>query len=107
MAGRRCGQTGPWARYNHRPARSAVGHCPSLWRERLEPFAPGRSKDVLFLFDTPGPWARYRCDHQAEQLQHLGVTSDVVQTARVELPAVLDHYDRFVLNRVKVVRGSR
>jgi glycosyltransferase involved in cell wall biosynthesis len=70
-------------------------------RERLEPFAPARSKDVLFLFDTPGPWARYRCDHQAEQLQHLGVTSDVVQTARVVLPAVVDHYDRFVLNRVK------
>ena len=70
-------------------------------RGRLEPFVPAGRKDVLFLFDNPGPWARYRCDHQAEHLHQLGVTSDVVQTARVELSDIVDQYERFILNRVK------
>ena len=61
---------------------------------------PAGHKDVLFVFEHPGPWARYRCDHQAEQLEFLGGTADVVQLEHVDLPTTVDHYDCFVLNRV-------
>jgi len=63
-------------------------------------FEPAGHRDVLFVFELPGPWARYRCDHQAEQLALLGATADVVQLEHVDLPATIDHYDCFVLNRV-------
>jgi O-antigen biosynthesis protein len=63
-------------------------------------FEPAGHKDVLFVFELPGPWARYRCDHQAEQLALLGATADVVQLDDVDLTATVDHYDCFVLNRV-------
>jgi glycosyltransferase involved in cell wall biosynthesis len=68
---------------------------------QLEPFRPTGHKDVLFAYDLPGPWARYRCEHRAEELSGAGVCSDVVQTARLDLPAVIGFYDRFVLNRVQ------
>jgi glycosyltransferase involved in cell wall biosynthesis len=55
---------------------------------------------VLFVHDEPGAWTRYRCDHQAEQLGFVGVTSDVVQSDRIDLTAAVDHYETFVLNRV-------
>jgi O-antigen biosynthesis protein len=61
---------------------------------------PVQHKDVLFVFELPGAWARYRCEHQAEQLQRDGRSSDVVHLDRVDLAAAVDRYDSFVLNRV-------
>jgi O-antigen biosynthesis protein len=54
---------------------------------------------VLFVFDEHGPWTRYRCEHQAEQLDLVGMTSDVVASAS-DLDAAWDRYDAFVLYRV-------
>jgi O-antigen biosynthesis protein len=54
----------------------------------------------LFVFELPGAWARYRCEHQAEQLQLLGKSADVVHLESVDLAATVDRYDSFVLNRV-------
>jgi len=48
-----------------------------------------------------GAWARYRCEHQAEQLAFLGVSSDIVQSGRIDLAAAVDYYESFVLNRVE------
>jgi glycosyltransferase involved in cell wall biosynthesis len=56
---------------------------------------------VLFVYDEPGAWARYRCEHGAEELRLLGVACDVVQAARVDLSAAVDRYETFVLNRVE------
>jgi glycosyltransferase involved in cell wall biosynthesis len=69
--------------------------------DRPRPFVPTGRKDVLFAFELPGAWARYRCDHQAEQVRFGGGSSDVVQVAQLDLCAAVDHYDRFVLNRVQ------
>jgi glycosyltransferase involved in cell wall biosynthesis len=63
-------------------------------------FVPKGRSDVLFLFDETGPWTRYRCDHQAEQLSFAGLSCDVVQTTAVDLDRVLGHYDAIVLSRV-------
>jgi glycosyltransferase involved in cell wall biosynthesis len=57
--------------------------------------------DVLFVFDEPGAWTRYRCEHGAEELRLLGVACDVVQATRVDLSAAVDRYESFVLNRVE------
>jgi O-antigen biosynthesis protein len=54
----------------------------------------------LFVFELPGAWARYRCEHQAEQLQLLGKSAEVMHLENVDLAAMVDHYDSFVLNRV-------
>ncbi len=76
--------------------RRAAGSPPEL--PRLDPVG---HKDALFVFDLPGAWARYRCDHQAEQLRLLGASADVVQSGRVDLAAAVAHYECFVLNRVE------
>jgi glycosyltransferase involved in cell wall biosynthesis len=70
-------------------------------RGRSKPFEPVGHKDVLFVFDEPGAWTRYRCDHQGEQLSFLGMSSDIVQSSRLDLAAAVDHFDTFVLNRVE------
>lgn len=62
---------------------------------------PVGRKDVLFVFDEPGAWTRYRCDHQGEQLGFLGTSFDIAQSSRIDLPAAVDHYGCFVLNRVQ------
>jgi glycosyltransferase involved in cell wall biosynthesis len=54
---------------------------------------------VLFLYDRYDAATRYRCDHQAEQLELLGLTSDTATPAE-DLGAVVDRYDSFVLYRV-------
>jgi glycosyltransferase involved in cell wall biosynthesis len=71
----------------------------SVW-SRPRTFRPAGHKDALFVFESPGPWTRYRCDHQAEQLAICGGTSDVVQADRLRLADAVDHYDVFVLYRV-------
>src|SRR5206468_2146962 len=47
---------------------------------------------VLFVYDEPGAWTRYRCEHGAEELRLLGVACDVVEAARVDLSAAVDRY---------------
>ncbi len=67
----------------------------------LERFEPVGLKAALFVFDQPSAGARYRSEHQAEQLRYLGATLDVVQSAQLDLVAAVDHYECFVLNRVQ------
>ncbi len=83
-------------------ARGAARAVAPAGRRRAQPatFRPKGQKDVLFLYDEGGAWKFYRCDHQAEQLGYLGISSDLVQSTQVDLLTVLDHYDTFVLNRV-------
>jgi glycosyltransferase involved in cell wall biosynthesis len=64
-------------------------------------WAAGGRKDVLFVFDQPGAWTRYRSDHQAEALRFAGLACDLVQADTVDLLDAVGHYDRFVLNRVE------
>jgi O-antigen biosynthesis protein len=63
-------------------------------------FRLGERKSTLFVFDQPGPWKRYRCDHRAEQLALSGYSSDIIQSSAVDLAATVDDYDTFVLYRV-------
>jgi O-antigen biosynthesis protein len=63
-------------------------------------FEPAGFKDVVFVFDEPGAGARYRCEHQAEQLNFLGTSAEVVESSQIDLTAAVDHYGCFVLNRV-------
>jgi glycosyltransferase involved in cell wall biosynthesis len=65
------------------------------------PWSAGDDKDVLFVFDQPGAWTRYRSDHQAEALRLGGLACDVVRSGEVELVEALDHYGCVVLNRVE------
>jgi O-antigen biosynthesis protein len=67
----------------------------SPWRAGAE------QKDVLFVFDQPGAWTRYRSDHQAEGLRLAGVACDLVRSGDVDLVEAVDHYSCFVLNRVE------
>jgi glycosyltransferase involved in cell wall biosynthesis len=68
-------------------------------------FIPTGRKDVLFVFDEPGAWTRYRCDHQAEQFTLLGKSCDIAQSDRIDLSGAVDHYDTFILNRVQWNEG--
>jgi glycosyltransferase involved in cell wall biosynthesis len=65
---------------------------------RADSAATGR---VLFVYDQPGAWTRYRCEHGAEELRSLGVACDVAQAVRVDLSAAVERYETFVLNRVE------
>src|SRR5262245_37476031 len=64
-------------------------------------FRPKGHKDVLFLRDVDAAWTVYRSDHHVEELGCLGISADLVHSARVDLLATVDHYDTFVLNRVE------
>ena len=70
---------------------------------RSEPAEAGALSEraaVLFLSGAPGDTKRYRCDHQAEELQLLGATADVAMADEVALGDVIDRYGCFVLHRV-------
>jgi glycosyltransferase involved in cell wall biosynthesis len=85
-------------------ARGAANVVGALGRAKpppVEQFAPSGHKDVVFLYDEPGAWKFYRCDHQAEQLGYVGLSSDLVQFRQLDLVASLEHYDTFILNRVE------
>src|SRR6476660_7270968 len=56
--------------------------------------------DVLFVYDEPGAWTRYRCDHAVEQLRLCGVLADAVQSSSADLSIAADRYGSLVLNRV-------
>jgi glycosyltransferase involved in cell wall biosynthesis len=62
---------------------------------------PKGHKDVLFVYDEPGAGKPYRCDYQAEELHHVGMSSDVAQSADIDLVAAVDHYDTFILHRLE------
>jgi glycosyltransferase involved in cell wall biosynthesis len=66
-----------------------------------EPFRPVGVKDILFVYDVPSAGARYRSGHLAEQLDLRGASCDDVQSNRVDLVGAVEHYGRFVLNRVR------
>lgn len=84
----------------HRVARvlTPLGRAERTTPERVKPTG---HKEVLFVYDEPGAWKFYRCDHQAEQLGFLGMSSDIAQSDQVDLDAAVDHYHTFILNRVE------
>ncbi|HZC05846.1 MAG TPA: class I SAM-dependent methyltransferase [Ktedonobacterales bacterium] len=57
-------------------------------------------KQVMFLSGCPGGAMRYRCDHQAEQLNLLGCSAESEAIATVNLMELLDRFQCFVLHRV-------
>ena len=57
-------------------------------------------KQVMFLSGCPGGAMRYRCDHQAEQLNLLGCSAESAAIGTVNLMDLLDHFACFVLHRV-------
>ena len=61
---------------------------------------PAVNKFCLILSGCPGDTFRYRCEHQAEQLQSYGFTTDVAHFDRVDYDAVLNSYQCFLLHRV-------
>jgi 2-polyprenyl-3-methyl-5-hydroxy-6-metoxy-1,4-benzoquinol methylase/glycosyltransferase involved in cell wall biosynthesis len=66
-----------------------------------EPAAPPSvQKFCLILSGCPGDTFRYRCEHQAEQLESYGFTTDVAYFDRVDWDAVLNSYQCFLLHRV-------
>ena len=66
-----------------------------------EPSAPRSvQKFCLILSGCPGDTFRYRCEHQAEQLESYGFKTDVAYFDRVEWDAVLNSYQCFLLHRV-------
>jgi glycosyltransferase involved in cell wall biosynthesis/SAM-dependent methyltransferase len=66
-----------------------------------EPAAPPLvQKFCLILSGCPGDTFRYRCEHQAEQLQSYGFATDVAYFDRVDCDAVLNSYQCFLLHRV-------
>jgi glycosyltransferase involved in cell wall biosynthesis/SAM-dependent methyltransferase len=64
------------------------------------PVAPTTMRFALFISGCPGDPKRYRCDHQAQQLQLLGITADVGVYGEVTLGDVVNRYHVFVLHRV-------
>ena len=65
-----------------------------------EPARPSVQKFCLILSGCPGDTFRYRCEHQAEQLESYGFKSDVAYLDRVDCDAVLNSYQCFLLHRV-------
>ncbi|HEX9271471.1 MAG TPA: methyltransferase domain-containing protein, partial [Candidatus Binatia bacterium] len=61
---------------------------------------PSVEKFCLILSGCPGDTFRYRCEHQAEQLQSYGFATDVAYFDQVNLDAVLNSYQCFLLHRV-------
>jgi O-antigen biosynthesis protein len=83
----------------HRAARAtaALSQAPGANGTRLKPRG---HKDVLFVYDESGAGKSYRCDHQAEGLAHIGMSSDIARSSDID-PAAVDHYDTFILYRVE------
>ena len=58
------------------------------------------SKSVLLLSGCPGDARRYRCDHLAEQLESLGVSTETAVQGEIDLVEALDCFSVFLLHRV-------
>ena len=66
-----------------------------------EPAAPRFGAKIFsHLSGCPGDTFRYRCEHQAEQLESYGFATDVAYFDRVDCDAVLNSYQCFLLHRV-------
>ncbi len=59
-----------------------------------------RSAAVLFVSGAPDVSVRYRCNHQAEQLELLGGTTTVVRHGDCDLVEALERHELVVLHRV-------
>lgn len=57
-------------------------------------------KQIMFLSGCPGGAMRYRCDHQAEQLNLLGCSAESAAVSTVNLMELLDRFQCFALHRV-------
>lgn len=60
----------------------------------------GVTKRVLFISGPGRESARYRCDHQREQLELTGTSCDVSYYGDVDPARLVDGYDCFVLYRI-------
>ncbi len=54
----------------------------------------------LIISGCPGDSFRYRCEHQAAQLESLGLTNDICYASQIRDSAVVDRYQWFWLHRV-------
>jgi glycosyltransferase involved in cell wall biosynthesis len=70
-------------------------------RVRTEPRQPTGHKAVLLVHEQPAASTRYRCEHAGEQLELLGITFDIAQSDELQLARASEHYEFFVLHRVK------
>jgi O-antigen biosynthesis protein len=62
-------------------------------------------KAVLLMAEEEGGHTRYRCDHQAEELNLLGASCDVAQFDDVNHTEALERYEGFVLHRLRWSEG--
>src|SRR5262245_6475586 len=62
-------------------------------------------KFCLFISGCPGDPYRYRCEHQAAQLDALGVTSDICYASQIDNHALADRYQWLWLHRVFDLEG--
>jgi len=69
------------------------------------PLAGVVSKSALLLSGCPGGAKRYRCDHLAEQLESLGVSTEVAVQGEIDLAQAVDCFTLFVLHRVAYDRN--
>lgn len=60
----------------------------------------GTSKVALLYSGCPGDAKRYRCDHLAEQLESLGISTEVATQGEIDLSEALDCFSIFLLHRV-------
>lgn len=63
------------------------------------------SKSVLLYSGCPGDAKRYRCDHLAEQLEILGISTESATQGEIDLNEALDCFSIFVLHRVAYDRN--
>jgi glycosyltransferase involved in cell wall biosynthesis len=57
-------------------------------------------KNCLVISGCPGDPFRYRCEHQAVQLESLGLTTDICYASQIRDSAVVDCYEWIWLHRV-------
>jgi glycosyltransferase involved in cell wall biosynthesis len=65
-----------------------------------ETLSKGGHKEFLFVSGPSGDAIRYRCKHQAEELEFAGHSADVAHREAIDLAAAAQHYDYVVLYRV-------
>lgn len=91
--------------------REVGAFVPHLFRKYFSTKAGGPHtvpKDVLFISGlVAGAPFRYRCTHQAEQLESRGITTEVLFFGRVLTADIVDYYDVIILYRVPLTDTLR